>query len=104
MALIQVVVDDEIKAKADAAFARNGVTTPMAMRMMVTQVANEGRTPFDGVFSGQAATELAEDIRRDMIFAEAQEYGLIPDDSLSGDRIPDDILAELGLAPEEVGQ
>ena len=44
MALIQVTADDDIKARVDAAFARNGVITPMAMRMMVTQVANEGRT------------------------------------------------------------
>lgn len=104
MALIQVVVDDDIKSKADAAFARNGITTPMAMRMMVTQVANNGRTPFDGVFTGTIAAQLAEDIRRDMVFAEAQEYGFIKDDSVSGDHIPDDVLAELGLLPEEVGQ
>ena len=40
-----------------------------------------------------------------MLRAEAQEYGLIEDDS--GDdplKIPDDILAEMGISPEEVGQ
>lgn len=104
MALIQVVVDDDIKARADAAFGRNGVTTPMAMRMMVTQVANEGRTPFDGIFSGVIASQLAEDVRRDMVFAEAQEYGFIPDDATMGDQIPASVLDELGLSPEEVGQ
>lgn len=107
MALIQVTVDDEIKRKADAAFARNGITTPMAMRMLVTQVANEDRTPFDGVFFSPSGVELAEDVRRDMVYAEAQEYGLIPDDSIAstGDfTIPDDVLDDLGLTPEEVGQ
>lgn len=37
--------------------------------------------------------------------AEAQEYGLAEDDS--GDdplKIPDDILAEMGISPDEVGQ
>ena len=37
--------------------------------------------------------------------AEVQEYGLAEDDS--GDdqiRIPDDILAEMGISPDEIGQ
>ena len=41
MALIQINVPDDVKQRADAAFARNGITTPSAMKMMVTQVANE---------------------------------------------------------------
>ncbi|WP_165044911.1 MULTISPECIES: type II toxin-antitoxin system RelB/DinJ family antitoxin [unclassified Adlercreutzia] len=107
MALIQVTVDDEIKRKADAAFARNGITTPMAMRMMVTQVANENRTPFDNVFFSPTSVALAEDVRRDMLYAEAQELGLIPDDAVSvcdSYCIPDDVLEDLGLSAFEVGQ
>ena len=94
MALIQVNVPDDVKARADAAFARNGITTPAAMKMMVTQVANENRTPFDGVFSSPSARELAE----------AQEYGLIADDATDARTIPDDVLGELGLTAQEVGQ
>ncbi|WP_165171642.1 MULTISPECIES: type II toxin-antitoxin system RelB/DinJ family antitoxin [unclassified Adlercreutzia] len=104
MSLIQITVDDDVRARADAAFARNGITTPMAMKMMVTQVANEGRTPFDGVFTGRAAAELAENVRRDMVYAEAQELGLIPDDAGDALHIPDDVLAALGISPDEVGQ
>lgn len=104
MTLIQVNVPDDVKKRADEAFARNGITTPMAMRMMVTQVANEGRTPFDGIFSNATARELAEDVRRDMLRVEAQEYGLLPDDATDARIIPDDVLAELGLTAEEVGQ
>lgn len=47
----------------------------------------------------------SEEVRLAMRQAEAQEYGLIEDDS--GDdplKIPDDILAEMGISPEEVGQ
>ena len=104
MALIQVNVPDDVKARADAAFARNGITTPAAMKMMVTQVANENRTPFDGVFSSPSARELGEDVRRDMLLAEAQEYGLIADDATDARTIPDDVLGELGLTAQEVGQ
>ena len=104
MALIQINVPDDVKARADAAFARNGITTPAAMKMMVTQVAHENRTPFDGVFSSPAARELGEDIRRDMLLAEAQEYGLVADDATDARTIPDDVLGELGLTAQEVGQ
>ena len=95
MALIQINVPDDVKARADAAFARNGITTPAAMKMMVTQVANENRTPFDGVFSSPSAR---------MLLAEAQEYGLIADDATDARTIPDDVLGELGLTAQEVGQ
>lgn len=47
----------------------------------------------------------SESVRLAMCQAEAQEYGLAGDDS--GDdplRIPDDILAEMGIRPDEVGQ
>lgn len=104
MALIQTTVDDNVKAKADEAFARNGITTPMAVRMMVTQVANEGRTPFDGLFTSARTRELAEDVRRDMVYAEAQEFGLIPDDAGDALVLSDAVLEELGLTAEEVGQ
>lgn len=47
----------------------------------------------------------SEGVRLAMRQAEAQEYGWAEDDS--GDdplRIPDDILAEMGIRPDEVGQ
>ncbi len=78
----------------------------MAMKMMVTQVANEGRTPFDGLFGAPATLELAEDVRRDMVYAEALELGLITEERDGDDptRISASVLEELGVSPEEVGQ
>lgn len=105
MALIQLNVPDDVKARADAAFARSGLTTPYAMRIMVNQVAETGRTPFDGLFSSPAGRQYSDDVRLAMLRAEAQEYGLFEDDA-AGDplEIPADILAEMGISPEEVGQ
>lgn len=105
MALIQIKVDNEIKQKADAVFGRSGLTTPQAVKVMVTQVANEGRSPFDNLFSRGVIPDLPEDIRRDMVYAEAQELGLFEDDAEEDPcEIPADTLARLGLSPEEVGQ
>lgn len=105
MALIQLNVPDDIKERADAAFARSGLTTPYAMRIMVNQVAETGRTPFDGLFSSPAGRQYSDDVRLAMLRAEAQEYGLLEDDAADDPlEIPADILAEMGISPEEVGQ
>ena len=41
---------------------------------------------------------------RDMLRVEAQECGLLADDAVDARTIPDDVLDELGLTAEEVGQ
>lgn len=105
MALIQLNVPDDVKARADAAFARSGLTTPYAMRIMVNQVAETGRTPFDGLFSSPTGRQYSDDVRLAMLRAEAQEYGLLEDDAADDPlEIPADILTEMGISPEEVGQ
>ncbi|MDH7881183.1 hypothetical protein OB941_07625 [Bifidobacterium catenulatum subsp. kashiwanohense] len=43
-------------------------------------------------------------VRSDLLRAEAQEYGLLPDDAVDASIIPNDMLDELGLIAEEVGQ
>lgn len=105
MALIQLNVPDDVKDRADRAFARSGLTTPYAMRIMVNQVAQTGRTPFDGLFSSPSGRLYSEEVRVAMLRAEAQEHGLIEDDSGEDPlEIPAGILAEMGIEPEEVGQ
>lgn len=105
MSLVQVNVPDDVKKRADDAFAKSGLTTAYAMRILITQVANTGRTPFDGLFMTPAAEAFSENLRRDMVYAEAQELGLIPDDSPEDPTIvPPDVLVNLGIKPSEVGQ
>lgn len=105
MALIQLNVPDDVKERADAALAHSGLTTPYAMRIMVNQVAETGRTPFDGLFSSPAGRQYSDDVRLAMLRAEAQEYGLLEDGAADDPlEIPADILIEMGISPEEVGQ
>ena len=105
MALLQTTIDDDIKKRADEVFARNGLTTAMAVRVMVTQVANTGLSPFDGLFLSSSGQAYSEEVRMAMVREEAKEFGLIPDDSLDDPtEIPADILESWGISPEEVGQ
>lgn len=57
-----------------------------------------------GLFETEADRKLPEDIHRDMLRVEAQECGLLADDAVDARTIPDDVLDELGLTAEEVGQ
>ena len=102
MALIQTTVDDDVKARADKVFARSGLTTAMAVRVMVTQVANTGVSPFDGLFMGQGGQNYSDEVRLAMLREEAKEYGLIPDDSFDATTMPNDVLDMLGVTADEV--
>ena len=55
MALLQTTIDDDVKKRADEVFARSGLTSAMAVRVMVTQVANTGVSPLMASFSARAA-------------------------------------------------
>lgn len=102
MALLQTTVDDDVKARADKVFARSGLTTAMAVRVMVTQVANTGVSPFDGLFMGQGGQNYSDEVRLAMLREEAKEYGLIPDDSFDATTMPNDVLDILGVTADEV--
>ena len=102
MALLQTTIDDDVKARADAVFARSGLTSAMAVRVMVTQVANTGVSPFDGLFSSRGGVAYSDEVHRAMIREEAKEYGLIPDDSFDATTMPDEVLDLLGVTAEQV--
>lgn len=102
MALLQTTIDDEVKERADKVFARSGLTTAMATRVMVTQVANTGISPFDGLFSTPSSRVISDEVRIAMLREEAIEAGLIPDDSFDASTMPTEILDLLEVSEEEV--
>lgn len=54
MALVQANIDDDMKHRADETVARNGIITPMAMRMMITRVEAKGCFPLVSLVTGEA--------------------------------------------------
>jgi len=46
MVTIQIPVDDDVKAKADALFEEMGLTTSDAIRLFLMQCLNSGGLPF----------------------------------------------------------
>ena len=102
MALLQRTIDDDVKERADKVLARSGLTSAMAMRVIMSQVAYTGISPFDGLLL-RGMEPIPEHVRREMVRAEAIEYGLLPDDSFDARTMPDEVLETLGVDAEEVG-
>lgn len=96
---IQPNAPDDAKGPTDRAFARSGALGKVEgmgdMRAFSGALVEDYGTlyPMDDV------------VRMAMLRAEAQEYGLLEDDSGEDPlEIPEGILAEMGIEPEEVGQ
>lgn len=68
----------------------------------MSQVAYTGISPFDGLLL-RGMEPIPEHVRREMVRAEAIEYGLLPDDSFDARTMPDEVLETLGVDAEEVG-
>lgn len=51
--LIQIKIDENIKQQADEVFKELGLTTQIAIRIFMTQVAKTKETPFDNLFTGK---------------------------------------------------
>lgn len=105
MAQASPEIPSEKSAWMDRALVKSDLSVPEA----VSSGDNQGAEADESPASSQSRLHLnrpySESVRLAMRQAEAQEYGLAEDDS--GDdpiRIPDDILAEMGISPEEVGQ
>lgn len=105
MALTLPGKPSEGSAWADKAPFESALSVPKALGSEYRQGAELDGSPTDLQSPSHRNYPYSESVRLAMRQAEAQEYGLAWDDS--GDdplRIPDDMLAEMGISPDEVGQ
>lgn len=95
----------EESAWVDKAPFESDLSVPKTACNVNCQGAEFDEPPTDLQIASHLDFPYSESVRLAMRQAEVQEYGLADDDS--GDdplRIPDDILAEMGISPDEVGQ
>lgn len=97
----------EIRAEESARVAKapfeSGLSVPKTAGSEYCQGAELDESPAD--IPLYRDHPYSESVRLAMCQAEAQEYGLSDDDSGNDPlRIPDDILSEMGVSPDEVGQ
>lgn len=93
----------EESARVDEVTFESDLSVPKTVSSEYRQGAEFDESPADIPLHRDCP--YSESVRLAMCQAEVQEYGLADDDS--GDdplRIPDDILAEMGISPDEIGQ
>ena len=103
MAQASPEIPSEKSAWMDRAPVKSDLSVPKAVSSGDIQGVEFDESPAD--IPLHRDYPYSESVRLAMRQAEAQEYGLAEDDS--GDdplKIPDDILAEMGISPEEAGQ
>lgn len=79
--LIQLRVSADVKDKLDKIFAEDGTTTPQGLKMIATQIANHGYSPFTTVYYEQYTEPVSEEIREELRKDDLKAIGLLPDDS-----------------------
>lgn len=105
MAQVSPEISADESVWVDRAAVESDLSVPKAVSSGDSQDAELDESPASSQSWLHLNRPYSESVRPAMRQAEAQEYGLAEDDS--GDdpiRIPDDILAEMGISPEEVGQ
>lgn len=103
MAQASPEIQAEKSARVDKAPFESDLSVPKTASSVYCQGAEFDQLPTD--IPLHRDYPYSESVRLAMRQAEAQEYGLTEDDS--GDdplRIPGDILAEMGISPDEAGQ
>lgn len=98
-------INAEELARVDKVPFESDLSVPKTASNVNCQGVEFDESPADLQTTPHLDSTYSESVRLAMRQAEAQEYGLAEDDS--GDDplwIPDDILAEMGISPDEVGQ
>lgn len=105
MAQVSPEISADESVWVDRAAVESDLSVPKTASNVNCHGAEFDESPADLQTTPHLDSPYSESVRLAMRQAEAQEYGLAEDDS--GDdplRIPDDILAEMGISPDEVGQ
>lgn len=103
MAQVSPEIRAEEPERVDKVPFESDLSVPKAVSSGDIQGVEFDESPVELQNTSHLDLPYSESVRLAMRQAEAQEYGLAEDDS--GDdpiRIPDDILAEVGISPDEV--
>lgn len=79
--LVQIKLPESTKAKLDAIFAKDGATTPQALKMIATQIANHGYSPFTTMYYEEYTEPVSNKLKAKLREDELEVLGYLPDNS-----------------------
>lgn len=79
--LVQLKLPTDIKDRLDEIFAKDGTTTPQALKMIATQIANHGYSPFTTIQYEQYTKPVSDELKSILREDELKIIGYLPDDT-----------------------
>lgn len=79
--LVQLKLPTDIKDRLDEIFAKDGTTTPQALKMIATQIANHGYSPFTTIQYEQYTEPVSDELKSILREDELKIIGYLPDDT-----------------------
>ena len=78
--LVQIEIP-VIKEKLDEIFAKDGTTTPQGLKMIATQIANCGQSPFTTMHYEKYTERVSVEVKQRLWEDELEVLGYLPDNS-----------------------
>lgn len=79
--LVQIKIPANVKEKLDDIFAKDGTTTPQGLKMIATQIANSGHSPFTTMYYEEYTEPVSDEVKERLRKDELEVLGYLPDNS-----------------------
>lgn len=79
--LVQIKLPVDIKQKLDEIFAKDGTSTPQGLKMVATQIANRGYSPFTSMYYENYTEPVGEETKKVLRQEQLKLMGVLPDDA-----------------------
>lgn len=79
--LVQIKLPVNVKKKLDEIFAKDGTTTPQGLKMIATQIANNGHSPFTTMYYEEYTEPVSDEMKARLREDELEVLGYLPDNS-----------------------
>lgn len=79
--LVQIKIPANVKEKLDEIFAKDGTTTQQGLKMIATQIANRGHSPFTTMYYEEYTEPVSDEVKQKLREDELEVLGYLPDNS-----------------------
>lgn len=79
--LVQIKLPEDVKDKLDEIFKKDGTSTPQGLKMIATQIANRGYSPFTSIYYENYTEPVNEETKEVLRQEQLKLLGIIPNDA-----------------------
>lgn len=79
--LVQIKLPEDIKNKLDEIFEKDGTSTPQGLKMIATQIANHGVSPFTSIYYENFSEPVNEETKKLLRQEQMKLMGILPNDA-----------------------